>query len=67
MSAYPVQPLGEDNDPRFTFGLVLDVARVLASHGFPDLTDPAVARGGDLVDLQQTLFRFIYTSREETP
>lgn len=65
MSVYPVQPAGEDADDRFTFGLVLDVARVLASHGFPDLTNPAVARGGDFVDLQQALFRFIYVGPEE--
>ena len=67
MSVYPVQPLGGDEDPRFTFGLVLDVARVLAAHGFPDLTDLAVASGADLVELQQGLYRFVYTGREETP
>ena len=44
-----------DADHRFTFGLVHDVGEVLAGHGYP----PLVA-GGDLVELQQALFRFLY-------
>lgn len=58
-AAYPVKPVG-GTDPRFTFGLVLDVAKVLAAHGYPDLTDTTVATGADLVDLQQVLYRFVY-------
>lgn len=53
----PVYPLPRPvDDPRFTFGLVLDVARVLKAHGFP----PLVA-GPDLLRLQQALFTMIYS------
>lgn len=45
-----------DSDPRFTFGLILDVADVLTRHGYPPLSDD----GMDHVDLQQALFRFLY-------
>lgn len=57
MSAYPI-PRPEE-DPRFTVGLVMDVAKVLAEHGFPPVTD-----GGDLVRLQQALFGFVYQEAE---
>ena len=50
---YPM-PAPED-DPRFTIGLVLDVAKVLEQHGYPP-----VRAGLDIVDLQQALFRFLY-------
>ncbi|MEV8510822.1 hypothetical protein [Dactylosporangium sp. NPDC051484] len=63
-TVFPVKPQDGDGDPRFTFGLVLDVAKVLAAHGYPDLSNPAVARGGDLVDLQLALYRFIYGDKE---
>lgn len=54
---YPVErPAAAD--PRFTFGLAMDVARVLTDHGYPDIND--AASGTDLVELQQALFRFIY-------
>jgi hypothetical protein len=54
--AYPIpRPAEGDSDPRFTFGLALDVARVLAGHGYPQ-----VSTGPDLVKLQTALFRFIY-------
>lgn len=43
-----------DHDPRFTFGLVVDVGAVLTQHGYPEIT------GHDLVQLQQVLFRFLY-------
>jgi hypothetical protein len=43
------------SDSRFTFGLTIDVARVLADHGYPPIT-----AGGDLVALQQALFGFLY-------
>ncbi|MFD9222047.1 hypothetical protein ACFWDI_18995 [Streptomyces sp. NPDC060064] len=51
---YPIQPQPED-DPRFTFGLTKDVADVLAAHGYQQITS-----GGDFVELQQALFRFLY-------
>jgi hypothetical protein len=50
---YPI-PAADDDD-RFTFGLILDVADVLASHGYPKLTS-----GDDYVELQGAVFRFIY-------
>lgn len=40
-------------DPRFTFGLLLDVAHVLEAHGYPEHTS------GDLVDLGQALYRYV--------
>jgi hypothetical protein len=52
--AYPIRPLPED-DARFTFGLMVDVAEVLVRHGYPPVT-----AGGDLVDLQQALYHFLY-------
>ncbi|HEV2640770.1 MAG TPA: hypothetical protein VGX23_36955 [Actinocrinis sp.] len=45
-----------DADDRFTFGLFLDVAKALESHGYPALTGP------DLVDLGQALYRLLYTT-----
>ena len=52
---YPVAlPTGESDDPRFTTGLVCDVARLVTGRGYPPLT------GRDLVALQQVLFRFLY-------
>lgn len=48
-----------DEDARFTFGLVLDVRDVLTAHGYPQIT-----AGSDFVDLQQTLFRFLYTESD---
>jgi hypothetical protein len=52
--AYPVAPLNGDDDPRFTAGLLFDVAQVIEAHGYP------VAKGHDLVELHVALFRFIY-------
>lgn len=54
--AYPLPR--PDDDPRFTFGLQLDVAEVLQKHGYPKLS------GTDLVDLGQALMRFLYASEE---
>ncbi|MBE1502669.1 hypothetical protein H4696_009769 [Amycolatopsis lexingtonensis] len=51
---YPI-PAPED-DSRFTFGLILDVADVLHRHGYPKITS-----GDDYVALQQAVFRFLYT------
>ncbi|MFC8276290.1 hypothetical protein ACFUJR_27915 [Streptomyces sp. NPDC057271] len=56
---YPIQPLPED-DARFTFGLTLDVAAVLKARGYPSITN-----GGDFLDLQQALYRFLYVGERE--
>lgn len=42
------------DDPRFSFGLTLDVAEALAAHGYP------IGSGADFVALQDMLFRFLY-------
>lgn len=57
-SEFPV-PKALDNDKRFTFGLTLDVLRVLVDHGYPETKD-----GIDYVRLQQALFGFIYGDSE---
>lgn len=63
MSGERAFPLPADpDDPRFTFGLTLDVAKVLVAHGYPD----ASANSGDFVALQQALFGVLY-GREEGP
>jgi hypothetical protein len=51
--AYPLPPTADD--PRFTVGLLIDVAKVLEAHGYPP-----VRAGLDLVDLQQALHSFLY-------
>lgn len=51
---YPIA-LRPADDPRFTFRLVSDVARVLAEHGYPEVR--ALDHGG----LNQTLHGFLYT------
>ncbi|MFJ9842040.1 hypothetical protein ACIRYZ_16490 [Kitasatospora sp. NPDC101155] len=53
-ATYPLP--APDDDPRFTFGLVLDVAKALEAHGYPP-----VASGPDLLNLRQALFRFLYS------
>jgi len=55
--AYPLPR--PDDDPRFTVGLLLDVARVLEQHGYPP-----VRAGLDLVDLRQCLFSFLFAAEE---
>ena len=42
-------------DPRFTFGLALDVARVLAEHGYPAFT-----AGAELVELEMHLLHLLH-------
>jgi hypothetical protein len=55
--AYPLpQPGGAD--PRFTYGLIFDVAEVLQRNGFPC---PA---GTDWAHLMTALGRFLYQSQE---
>jgi hypothetical protein len=55
--AYPISRphTGDGTDNRFTLGLALDVAAVLARHGYPPITC-----GADLRRLQQALFTLIY-------
>lgn len=47
-----------DHDPRFTMGLVLDIAEVLEDHGYPKPS------GRGYVDLQQHLFQVLYGDGE---
>ncbi|WP_214365607.1 hypothetical protein [Pseudonocardia sp. H11422] len=49
---YPLPAPGED--PRFTIGLHLDVARLLVQHGYPE---PGPL---DLADIGQALYRLLY-------
>lgn len=53
--AFPMPRPTTDRDSRFTTGLTLDIAEVLARHGYP-----ALRTGADLVRLQQALFTLIY-------
>ncbi|MFG7940982.1 hypothetical protein [Streptomyces cacaoi] len=46
-------------DERFTFGLLINVADVLARHGYPR------AEGIDLVDLRQAPYCFLYVGRKD--
>lgn len=55
--AYPLPHPESGSDPRFSFGLMYDVGKVLESHGFPP-----VRNGSDLVDLMTALFGFVFTS-----
>jgi hypothetical protein len=57
---YPIPRPRGGEDARFTLGLALDVAAVLARHGYPP-----VATGTDLLHWQQALFAAIY--HKETP
>lgn len=52
--AYPLD-VADGNAPRFTLGVVIDVAAVLAARGYPPIT-----AGADIVALQQALFGFLY-------
>ncbi|WP_328614530.1 hypothetical protein OHS58_48520 [Amycolatopsis sp. NBC_00348] len=56
---YPIPAPAED--ARFTFGLVLDLADVLHRHGYPKITS-----GDDFVELQQAVWRFLYTTDTAT-
>jgi hypothetical protein len=50
------------DDPRFTYGLLSDVARLLARHGSDMPTD-----GRDLLELQGALFGFLYALPGDVP
>jgi hypothetical protein len=52
--AYPISRPADGADGRFTIGLALDVAAVLAHHGYPPLVT-----GTNLQRLQQALFTLI--------
>jgi hypothetical protein len=54
-TVYPISRPEHGNDPRFSVGLALDVAAVLARHGYPPVTTST-----DLFRLQQALFTLIY-------
>ena len=56
---YPLPEI--EDDPRFTFGLIVDVAEVLTRHGYPEL------KPADLVELQQCLFRLLYAGDDRRP
>ncbi|HVV09025.1 hypothetical protein [Amycolatopsis sp.] len=53
---YPIKTL-DRNDPRFTFGLLTDVAAVLQEHGYP-----RIRTGADLIRLRQALWSFLYST-----
>lgn len=54
---YPVDPIEDAEDPRFTFGLIRDVAGLLADKGYPK-----VENSQDFVRLQQALYEFLYST-----
>lgn len=55
--AYPLPRPESGDDPRFTFGLIHEVGKVLEAHGFPP-----VRNGSDHVDLMAALFGFVFAS-----
>ncbi|MGB2569224.1 hypothetical protein ACPFP2_12330 [Micromonospora citrea] len=57
---YPISRPADDS--RFTFGLALDVARVLAEHGYPPMAESYDGCGADLLALQDALFGLADTS-----
>ena len=57
-NAFPIRPEPAD-DGRFTFGLVFEIQDVLIKHGYPSDWS-----GADLVELQQALYRFLYSERQ---
>lgn len=54
---YPIDPAEEAEGARFTFGLIHDVADLLADKGFPKIEN-----GRDFVRLQQALYEFFYST-----
>lgn len=55
---YPIPRPHTGDDARFTIGLAIDVAAVIAAQGYPQITT-----GHDLVRLQQALFTMIYQEK----
>jgi uncharacterized protein DUF6284 len=57
---YPLPPpAAAGEDPRFSFGLLVDVAKVLEQHAYPRVT-----AGRDLLELQMALFRYLYAAEQ---
>jgi len=57
---YPIaRPPEGDTDARFTYGLILEVGRLIEKHGYPELS------GSDFARLQEALFRFIYEEKQQ--
>ena len=54
---YPL-PAPAGDDPRFTYGLIFDIAEVLQRNGFPQPT------GTDWAHLMTALGRFLYQPKE---
>jgi hypothetical protein len=54
---YPLPQPASGEDPRFSSGLLLDVAKVLEQHDYPPVTT-----GRDLLELQLVLFRYLYAA-----
>jgi hypothetical protein len=62
-AVYPLPRAAGGDDARFTLGLALDIAAVLARHGYPRVTN-----GRDLVHWQLALHAAIYAlPAKETP
>lgn len=59
---YPLPCPESGEDPRYTFGLLRDIGKLLEAAGYPPVT-----AGGDIVELQLALFRFIYDDAQATP
>jgi hypothetical protein len=57
--AYPLPAPAAD--PRFTYGLVLDVADVLTAHGYPP------PQSSDWAELMSAVFGFLYQPEQQTP
>lgn len=51
---FPIAMAAGEDDERFAFGLLLDVAKVLEQHGYPKLV------AMDVVHLRGALFDFLY-------
>ncbi|MCC9310049.1 hypothetical protein LN042_23770 [Kitasatospora sp. RB6PN24] len=56
---YPVAEPDGGNDPRFSFGLLVDLAVRLEAAGYPPITS-----GADLTRLSLAVFRFCYATEE---
>ncbi len=54
-------------DGRFRFGLAYGVAKLLAEHGYPDITARYEGAGEDFSNLQLALFRFLYADEPNRP
>ena len=58
--AYPLARPEGQNDPRFSYGLMFEVAALIEGRGYPKIDSAS-----DLVRLQQALFHFIYGGADE--